>query len=1119
MADDVLRAGGRYATTLRAVAYPPAVTPGWLRPVLRAGVDVDLAIHVSPEDSAAALDILRRQHGRMASTVNLQEEGGDLADPHVSGAASDAERLHEGSGPQRDPELPGRALRHRVGGRRGPTGGRRLRGDREGEGHQPGSAAGRLRTPGGLGQHPATGARPGEPDLACDTQALATALPVFTGEAESDPAGSLVGFHAISGAPVFVDRFRLDGRRSNAHKLSVAPTGRGKSYEIHQECVSLLLEQVAVRVVDFENEYIRMAEALGGTVVRLGVDGARINCFELAEAGDPGAVTRQALFVEALLATLLGSMTTEEEAQLARAIIACYRLAGITADPATHGSLCPELLDLHAALEEAGATALADRLEAWTVGAQAGLLSGQTSVHPDGELVVWALGDLPAENERLQAAAVLLVVHAIWTEIARQDRRRRVVILDEAWRIYETSAAAGRILEGLARRLAKGARKYNAGLTNATQDLVEFENTSLGKTILNNSAIKWLPGQEEGAVREVAETFGLTEAERKFVAGCSQGHGLFMAGRQRVRIEVRATPIEHRLATSNPEEIAGIDRQEIRRGAEMAIGGYLGLLAGAGGEAAGVATGSALTALPVAARGRRPGPALACRHRIADVEGDWMAGRATAGVELTWSDGAATWGEWVRLDLVRTGRQWLVAEGPQDAGGGAMMHKGHLARRLCSRDPPRPVGSAVPGAPVLRGPARVRRPRPAGPGGAHGPADGLRGLRSGLPGTGPGGCPRRGRRRVPLGRRRRGRHVSDQGVRVPQPRPVADPVLPARRSAGDLRHLRLPSATRPGMAGGPGRPQRQRLRRLSHRDGERRIRRLEHVQGPGLRGVAPFGGADSGGLSGPATHTHSHYAAAHTNRRYTVNGQKAPAPGHMPGLAGIAARLRELGSLLRLGPTVLWIAAWAGAGIVVAAAAALVARRCDGGAAWPRWPRAARGCTLMPPPEIDPASARTFWAALHLRSKDAPWIVWHFQATSTGMGVWAWVPDVVPADGVRRAIEGSWPGARTEEGRPDPVEAPVLPSRRAMRAGAGCLAPGAQGSPRPTRSSPGRPPASRGGRAGTASLPAAPPRHRPLRCSAAPPDGPQQAPGAGGGGRGPGPGPAGASQGPRGPAA
>src|SRR5947208_2447592 len=86
------------------------------------------------------------------------------------------------------------------------------------------------------------------------------------------------------------------------------------------------------------------------------------------------------------------------------------------------------------------------------------------SARPTRRVAVWALGDLTDEHDRVLAAAVLRAVHSIWTELSRRDARRRVVILDEAWRIYETSEAAGRIVEALARRLAKGARKYDAGL-------------------------------------------------------------------------------------------------------------------------------------------------------------------------------------------------------------------------------------------------------------------------------------------------------------------------------------------------------------------------------------------------------------------------------------------------------------------------------------------------------------------------------------------------------------------------------------------------------------------------------------------------------------------------------
>src|SRR2546429_666235 len=89
---------------------------------------------------------------------------------------------------------------------------------------------------------------------------------------------------------------------------------------------------------------------------------------------------------------------------------------------------------------------------------------------------------------------------------------------------------------------------------------------------------------------------------------------------------------------------------------------------------------------------------------------------------------------------------------------------------------------------------------------------------------------------------------------------------------------------------------------------------------------------------------------------------------------------------------------------------------------------------VTPPPEVDAAGARDFWAALgELRRRGEPWVVWHFQATGgAGAGVWLWVPQVIPVENIRRAVQGAWPKARTEESAPPPVEAPKLPSRREM---------------------------------------------------------------------------------------
>jgi hypothetical protein len=633
--DAGLRVGTRCCATYRAAAYPSQVEAGWLTPVLRSGAELDLAVHIAPEDRGAALHALRRQFGRLSATEAVQTEGGDLADPGVEGAASDAARLHGALG-HNETRTFRAGLYVTVWGddvEAVATAGEDVEVAAEGIMLD-------LRpvifapVSGWVATRPLA-LDPIRRDRRVDTEALAATLPVWTGEATSDPGGSLVGYHPRTGVPVFCDRFALGRHRPNAHKLIVAPSGSGKSYEIKGDVASLMLAGVAVHVVDWQDEYIRLAEALGGTVIRLGTAGARINPFELAEAAKPSAVTQQSLFVESVVETMLGELDPSEKAALGRAISSCYRLAGITADPATHDRTPPELLDLLAALEEARADRLAALLEPWSVGAYAGLCSGQTTLRPAGELVVWALGELPGDQERLAAVAVLLAVHAIWTEVARRDGRRRVVVLDEAWRLYEVSAAAGRVVEGLARRLAKGARKYNCGLTNATQDLDEFLATPLGRTILNNSSVKWLPGQEPAGVKALGATFGLGESETRYLEGAARGHGLLLVGRQRIRLEVRATPVEHRLATSDPEEVAAIDAEELRSGAEKAVRGWV----------VEVATGRA----------------AGCRHRVVDLEGDWLAGEATAGVELVWTDAEdGTWSEWATLQLARSGRSWDV---------------------------------------------------------------------------------------------------------------------------------------------------------------------------------------------------------------------------------------------------------------------------------------------------------------------------------------------------------------------------------------------------------------------------------------------------------------------------
>ena len=73
------------------------------------------------------------------------------------------------------------------------------------------------------------------------------------------------------------DRFT----QSNYNSVILARSGAGKSYLAKLEALRSLYRGVDVLVVDPENEYEQLADSVGGTYVRLGAQGVRINPFDL----------------------------------------------------------------------------------------------------------------------------------------------------------------------------------------------------------------------------------------------------------------------------------------------------------------------------------------------------------------------------------------------------------------------------------------------------------------------------------------------------------------------------------------------------------------------------------------------------------------------------------------------------------------------------------------------------------------------------------------------------------------------------------------------------------------------------------------------------------------------
>ncbi|GAA1771908.1 VirB4 family type IV secretion system protein [Nonomuraea bangladeshensis] len=548
------------AATFAVTGYPREVGAGWLEPLLTCPDHLDVSLHIEPIPQQVAAMRLRRQLARLESASRADAQHGRLQDFAAEAAADDAtdlaDSLARGHGrlfkvglyltihAPTEPELAAEVERVRA------------------------LASSLL-----LDAQPATfralqawtttlplGVDSLNLTRTFDTSALAAAFPFTSPDlaTEASETSVLYGLSATGSGIVLWDRYAQD----NHNSVVLARSGAGKSFFTKLETLRLLYQGVEVAVVDPEDEYARLTRAVGGTCLNLGAAGVRWNPFDLPANHGPrdDALSRRAMFLQTLIATMLGGqLTAQTRAVLDSAIIATYAAAGITRDPATWTRPAPLLTDLVSALTESGKSAsstgaeLAAQLAPYVTGSYRELFDGPTTTHPSGHLTVFSLRDLP---EEMKAVGTLLALDAIWRRVANpRDRKKRLVVVDEAWLLMKEPEGARFLF-----RMAKAARKHWAGLAVITQDAADLLGSELGQAIVANAANQVLLRQAPQAIGAVGDAFDLTDGERQFLLTAERGEALLIAGpASRAAFHVIASPTETGLVTTDPQFLAGLE--------------------------------------------------------------------------------------------------------------------------------------------------------------------------------------------------------------------------------------------------------------------------------------------------------------------------------------------------------------------------------------------------------------------------------------------------------------------------------------------------------------------------------------------------------------------------------
>lgn len=549
------RIGTKYGRTLYIYGYPRELYTGWLSGLINIDQVLDISMFIYPVETEVVLNNLRKKVTQLEADMAIQAEKGKVRDPGREAALADAEEL-------RDQLQLGAERFFRFG--LYIT----LYADSLEElsfvQHVIETIFGQnmvySKTASSQQEQGLNSTIPQMTDQLqvrrnMNTGAVSTSFP-FTSADLSDGKGILYGVNQHNQGLVIFDRFSLE----NANMVVFAKSGAGKSFTVKLEALRSMMMGTDVLVIDPENEYQKLADAVGGSYIRLSLSSeTRINPFDLPrvidsdEATDAlraNLITLQRLFKLMLGGSLVGGqqialLSPAEEADLDQALIDTYARAGITSDPLTHNSQPPTIIDLYDTLSHMGGAgpSLAQRLRKYTTGTFAGIFSQQSNVDINNSMVVFNIRDL---EDDLRPVAMYIVLSHIWN-IARTIQRRRMLIVDEAWQLmkYEDSAE-------FLHSLAKRARKYSLGLTTITQDVEDFMGSEKGRAIVANSSLQLLLKQSTSAVDVLAEVFKLTEEERKRLSNFPVGDGLFFAGQNHVHIRIYASETEQQFITTNP---------------------------------------------------------------------------------------------------------------------------------------------------------------------------------------------------------------------------------------------------------------------------------------------------------------------------------------------------------------------------------------------------------------------------------------------------------------------------------------------------------------------------------------------------------------------------------------
>lgn len=391
------------------------------------------------------------------------------------------------------------------------------------------------------------------------TNNLADFLPVY-GPREGDLIPAVLFRNRMGGLVKFNP---FDPNLPNYNALVTGSSGAGKSFLNNCILLQELQQNLRVFIIDIGGSYKKLTETLGGQYIEMNLsNGYKINPFDVPNPkAEPSTQKLKSLLasIECMVSDDDGvKLPKIERVLLEKALLDLYEKFRLRSKVPTLSAL----RDFLAASNEPSLKRIATMLYSWTGDRPYGkLLDGEGSLRTDARICTFDLKGLSSYPD-LQSVMTLMLTEFILTQVDLDRTSNKRIILDEAWELLKSPAAAS-FMEYCARTL----RKTGSGITFITQGLEEIVASPIGAAILNNTATKFVMLQR-GDSKVLANTLKLNPQELALIHSLEQRKGKFsegfmIEGNHRQVIRIYPTPLEYWMATSDSKDNAELLRLQM----------------------------------------------------------------------------------------------------------------------------------------------------------------------------------------------------------------------------------------------------------------------------------------------------------------------------------------------------------------------------------------------------------------------------------------------------------------------------------------------------------------------------------------------------------------------------